>query len=150
VQIAVPKDALVGWSNCYNGSYGQQPSIAEILAQCTKPKLLIACRSAGSQTWDLVAMAPREDVLFDCANQIGCTKQSNGVGWYFSDNWSWGFAPGNVAVNRNPCDYDPAEVEPARLCWPTSTGVVLQGFRCGQLIAPPNVGSWERYIFHAD
>jgi hypothetical protein len=150
VQGAVNVGDLTQWFPCYNGTYNDKPSIEFILSSCTKAKILMACRSKGSLSFNLVAMGPREDVLFDCGQQTDCTKQSNSVGWYFSEDWSWGFAPGGEPVNRTPCDYSPNEPSAFRMCWRTAGGALDQGARCGQLIGDPFVSNWERYIFHAD
>src|SRR5262249_54152350 len=89
IQQNVPNNALVGWTQCWLGTYGTGPNddpiLSTLLTQCNKSKLLMACRPTGAQSWKLVAMGPRLDVLFDCGQQQNCTKQSNGVGWYYSD-----------------------------------------------------------------
>ncbi len=151
VQQNVPEAALAGWTLCYSGNYGEnQPALATVLASCNKAKLLMACRPAGQPTFSLVAMAPRLDVLFDCGQQADCTKQSNGVGWYYSDSWSWGFAPGGQPVNRDSCDYNAGSqtLPNLRLCWHTGEGSMNGGYRCGD----NNLfdATWERRVYHAN
>jgi hypothetical protein len=152
VQQNVAPATLLGWQQCFSGVY-TDPALAltTLLQQCNKANLLMACRPVGSATWNLVAMAPRADVLFDCGQQTNCTKQSNGVGWYYSDSYSWGFAPGGEDVNRGSCDADNGSLPDPdkRVCWHTSGGSINQGYRCGA----NNLNSaadWERAVFQSD
>jgi hypothetical protein len=148
---------LVGWSQCYSDTYNidMQPFVSDILQKCNKPKLLLACGKVGNPVYQLVAMAPRADVLYECGQAKDCKKESNGVGWYYSDTFSWGFAPAGAAVYRNPQDLAFAETFPElRLSWSTFGG---GGFRCGDNSQEPPVGSWlingvgwERVVYHAD
>ena len=139
---------LTGWSQCWSGTYDQtQPSMNTILQQCDKGKLLMACRKVGTQTLTLAAMGPRADVLFDCGQQSGCTKQSNGVGFYYSNSWSWGFAKGGDQVTRNSCDVGNTNTN-LRMCWHTGGGNINSGYRCGDNY--PFDASWERIVYEAD
>ena len=111
----------------------------------------MACRPTGAATYTLLAMGPRLDVLFDCGSQNNCTEQSNGVGWYYSTSYSWGFAPGGQSVNRSSCDYnDGSQQSPElRMCWHTGGGNINQGYRCGA--NDLNGGfNWERVVYEAD
>jgi len=154
VQTNVPDSALVGWTKCFSGDYSQYtPDLQTLLNQCNKAKLLMACRPVGSPNWTLLAMGPRLDVTFDCGTQTNCTKQSNGVGFYYSTDWSWGFAPGGEAVNRNSCDYkdfaNPLPDQDLRMCWHTGGGTLNEGYRCGDNDLNGD-STWERAMFHAD
>jgi hypothetical protein len=95
-------------------------------------------------------MAPRADVLFNCGEQNNCTQQSNGVGWYYSTTWSWGFAPGGLPVNRDSCDFnDGGQASPQlRLCWHTGGNSLTGGYRCGN--DTPFGSDWHRIVFEAD
>jgi hypothetical protein len=154
VQQNVPLTHLVGWTLCHSGAYDETaPSLTTILQHCDKSKLLLACRGSGAPTLSLVAMAPRHDVLFDCGSTATCTKQSNGVGWYYSTDYSWGFAPGGLAVNRNTCDGNdvtaPELFPELRMCWRTSGGSLDNGFRCGDNELD-FAWYWERLVYEAD
>ena len=145
-----------GWQECWSGAYGGGTFLSGVLAACNKAKLLMACRPVGSATLTLAAMAPRADVLFNCGSMTNCTKQSNGVGWYHSDNWSWGFAPGGESVNRSKCDSQPIfgtqTLPHLRLCWYTWTSYIYGlsgGNRCGDNNLDGNY-SWERVLYHAN
>jgi hypothetical protein len=143
---------LSGWTKCWSGTYDQnQPAMQTILSQCDKSKLLLACRPLGQATFTLAAMAPRVDVLFPCGVQPNCTKQSNGVGWYFDASFSWGFAPGNLPVNRNSCDFDNGGVisPELRMCWHTGNNSMNTGYRCGNNDLNSNP-MWERIVYEAD
>jgi len=96
--------SLSGWSQCYAESYGRaSTTIDAIKASCTGKLLMMACRPLGSETLQLAAYAPRQDVLFDTGSGNE-THDANGVSWYFSESQSWGFAPRGDSVTRNSCD----------------------------------------------
>jgi hypothetical protein len=152
VQQNVDPAALIGWQPCWSGLYGESsPLVSTVLQQCSKAKLLMACRPVGAPTFTLLAMAPRADVLFDCGMDATCAHPSNGVGWYFSDDYSWGFAPAGEAVNRNSCDYNDGSqtVAGLRLCWHTAGSSMNGGYRCGANELNGDFG-WERAVYQAD
>lgn len=152
VQQNVPASALVGWSMCWNGTYDQSsPPLPTVLTDCDAANLLLACRPLGATSWSLLAMAPRADVLFDCGQQVNCTQQANGVGWYYSNAWSWGFAPAGEPVNRNSCDYNEGNqtAPERRMCWHTQDDAITGGYRCGANDLNGSFG-WERAVFEAD
>jgi cysteine-rich repeat protein len=128
----VSPDTLVGWELCHQETYaGEQTYIADILEKCYKPNLLLACGDSSSETYALAAMGPRESVLFECGTQPDCVHNANAVGWYFSSEFSWGFAPEGEPVNRNTCDFGDQTASDSRLCWHTGGGVMQAGYRCG-------------------
>jgi hypothetical protein len=148
LQNVAPAD-LTGWTECYSDTYAEGSTpMSSILQACSKGKLLLACRPVNSPTYTLAAMAPRADVTYDCGTQNACVHQANGVGWYWSDQWSWGFAPGGLPVSRNSCDVESALPE-QRLCWHSGGGNINQGYRCGSNSLNGDA-SWERVVFHAD
>lgn len=156
VQLNVPEADLVGWSECFTDNYdGSFTDLTQILQQCDKAKLLLACRPVGDTTFSVVAMAPRDDVLYPCGSDPACTHDANGVGWYYDQFYSWGFAPAGSPVNRNSCDIIDSQSYPgggaadgdSRICWHTG-GALSSGWRCGK---PDFLGSnYERFIFEAD
>lgn len=148
VQQNVPEAQLVGWQKCFSDGYDDSfTSMSSILQQCSKGKLLMACRKVGDPMFHTLAMGPRADVLHDCGMQSSCTQESNGVGWYWSDQWSWGFVPGGQAVNRNSCDVNNQGSED-RICWHSGGGNINSGYRCGSIIAFDS--SIERVVYQAD
>jgi hypothetical protein len=149
VQQNLPIGGLSGWTACWRGTYDQyQPPVAEILAACPGAELLTGCMPNGSDALTLAAMAPRADVLYDCGQDSACVHSANGVGWYFNDNFSWGFAPDGLGVNRASCDYnDGTLVSPElRMCWHTSGGSISSGYRCGDNNLNGNAG-WTRVVY---
>lgn len=114
---------------------------------CTGSKLLEACRPVGAESFTLLAMANRDDVLFDVGSE-NVTHKANGVGWYFSHGWSMGFADAGDSVERNSCDVLDVDAE-SRLCWHTSDWIDV-GWRCGTTTDLNEGYDWERVIFQAD
>ena len=147
----LPIAALSGWTQCFSETYNGFTPVADILASCNQGRLLLGCRQTGSDTLLLAANAPRQDVLFDCGSQIDCSNVSNGVGWYFSDSYSWGFVQAGEPVNRVSCDLgDETESAPnSRMCWHTGGGATSSGFRCGDDLWLNGDTSFERVIFQA-
>ncbi len=118
-----------GWSVCYDGDYGDSASIAGILAECDGDYLLMASGPAASSVFDVVAAAPRDDVIFDTGTS-DTPHDANGTGWYFNESWSWGFAAQGDTIVRDSCDVEgPAEGD--RLCWHTGSGSLDIGYRSG-------------------
>jgi cysteine-rich repeat protein len=150
-QLDVPVDDLGGWEECFSDTFadysvGLTNTILD--QQCTGSKLLIGCKQSGAATFQLLAMGDREDVIFDVGDGEFATHEANGVAWYYSTQWSWGFALGGDPVERNSCDV--AQGNPQyRMCWHTSSDALDGGYRCGA-----NDGlwdfNWERVIMHAD
>jgi hypothetical protein len=115
-------------------------------------------------------MGLRSDVLFNCSNIVNCTNVGNGVGWYYSSDYSWGFAPGTDSVYRSACDTGtslPEEkqifiynhcildistqgtIDPDyRLCW--HTGPTSGGYRCGTNIGLNSDRTFMRVIYTVD
>jgi cysteine-rich repeat protein len=152
VQQNLDPASLGGWTECYADTYdNSSTALADILAACSGDNLMLGCRPVGDSNLTLAAMAPRADVLFDCGSQNNCTNQANGVGWYFNDSYSWGFAPAGEPVNRSSCDFNDGAQTAAdqRLCWHTSAGNIASGYRCGDNNLNGASG-WQRVIYQAD
>jgi len=156
VMTDVPVAELTGWTQCFQDLYSAsgETTLAEIETQCSGAKLLLGCRAVGASTLRVAAWAPREDVLFD-TGQSNTPHDANGVGWYFSPGYSWGFAPQGDTINRNSCDIVASSLSGSgadgdkRLCWHTSSGALNAGWRCGT--TDSIFGStYERVIFQAD
>ena len=128
VPRSTPKNG--GWSVCFKGGYDGNKELGPILDACDGAYLMLAAGPAGSGVFTVLAAAPREDVLFDMGTQDQ-THLSNGTGWYFSDDYSWGFAGGGDEVNRNSCDVASTNPED-RLCWHTDDGLLTSGWRAGE------------------
>jgi hypothetical protein len=134
-QTSVPVATVTGggWTECYRETYAATgTTVASVLAACSGPNLMMACRATGSATLDLLAWAPKTDVTTDTGT-TNVTHNANGSGWYFNDSWSWGFAALGDAISRNSCDTENSNPS-TRLCWHTSygaPGTIQAGYRCG-------------------
>jgi len=144
--------ALLGynWALCHKETYDTElnsAGVGSILNQCSGSKLLLGCRKVGAQNLQIAAMGNRADVLYDCGNSVTCANQANGVSWYFSNAYSWGFANGADPVNRFQCDWNSGGDETSRLCWHTGLNDGDGGFRCGATIDLNSDPTWERVIY---
>jgi hypothetical protein len=148
-QVDVPVTDLVGWELCDSRLYSSSTGLAlnSILNACDKANLLLACRQTGNSTLRLLAVAPRSDVLFDTGT--GDTPHvANSSGWYFNDDYSWGFAREGDPIIRNSCDVASSNAS-ERLCWHTHRNSV-GGWRCGTTTSLNSSNAWEKLIYHAD
>jgi hypothetical protein len=120
---------LVGWTPCLTESFeGNGTTIASVLAACNGTDLMLACRANGTINLQVLAWAPKASVITDTgSSNNGLVTTANGTAWYFSNSWSWGFAPAGATVAKQSCD---TEAGPDRLCWHTSTSLTA-GYRCG-------------------
>ena len=149
VQQNIPEAQLTGWQQCYKGLYADfSPSMSQILSQCSKSKLLLGCRQVGQTTFHTLAMGPRVDVIFDTGTG-NTPHDANGVGWYYNDSYSWGFAPQGEPITRNSCDTTNTGNE-NRLCWHTGGGSINGGWRCGAATGLNGDTTWERIVYQAD
>jgi cysteine-rich repeat protein len=148
-QINFPEASLTGWTVCFSQTYDLfSPTVAEAFAGCTKANLMLACRPVGSPNFTLLAHAPRESVLADTGTSNEPTV-ANGVGWYYSDSYSLGFANQGDPIVRNSCDTEGTNPG-LRLCWHSDAGLMNGGYRCGEAIGLNSDPAWERVILHAD
>jgi large repetitive protein len=141
--------ATVGWTECFKGTYNQSSqSMASILAACSKANIMMACRPTNGATLQLLAQAPRADVFFDTgAANNNVLRTANGTSWYYSPNWSYGFAAAGDSVNKDPCDNNQNGQNSKRMCVHTGN-TILAGYRCGAAIT--FAASYERIFYHAD
>ena len=129
--LAVADIERGGFVQCHLDNYGNdRTSIRDILDRCNDEVLLMGCRPTGADTLTLAAMGDRAFVLADMGQEINPTNVHNGVNWYFSDQYSWGFAPPGVELSRNSCDTGEDQGQ-LRMCWHTGNGNINQGYRCG-------------------
>ena len=141
-----------GWSECFSQAYGTYgTSLSSALGGCGGGKLMLAARLTGSDTLLLLGQADRADVLFDTGSS-NVTHNANGIEWYYSSSYSWGFANGGDTVNRTSCDasgvFDSnTSGSNQRLCWHTSSGNLDGGWRAGNLTELNGSQDVERVIF---
>ncbi|MCW8196578.1 hypothetical protein F6455_17425 [Proteobacteria bacterium 005FR1] len=148
IQTNLPVDSLNGWSQCYSASYADLNAHAEnMVAACTGSKIMLACRQTGSDTLTVAAYANRQDVFFDTGTGNG-VHTANGVDWYYSPNYSMGFAPVGEGVTRYQADIQD-QSDPERLSWHT-LDQYTSGWRCGSAVWLNGNVSWEKVIYQAD
>jgi hypothetical protein len=151
VQTNVPIASLTGWTQCYMDLYNNSSTpLTTILAQCNKNKLLLGCRTNNAATLIVAAHAPRTDVTFDTTGDQVTLHQANGVGWYYNNNWSWGFVQGGDPVQKFSCDVLSTPNNDRRMCWHTGGGNINSGYRCGTNTSLNGATSHQRLVFHAD
>ena len=149
VQQNLPIAQLAGWTECHKETYANNATpVATILNnKCTRRRLLIACRKTGDANLQVAAMADRGDVIFDTGKVANAFHEANGVRFYFSDSYSWGFVGKGDTPQRNSCDT--GNVNPAlRMCWHTSSLKISSGYRCGATTVSGN--TYERLVYTAD
>ena len=147
VQNDIPVADLNGWTQCFSRTYADRDAFASTMrAQCTKANLIVACRLPGDSVLRVMAEAPRVDVFHEDGNGATTSRLVNGAQWYYSDNYSMGFAPAGEAVRRNSADVLNRSSN-NRLSWHTHH-TFTGGYRCGNLIS--NAGVWEKMIFESD
>lgn len=155
-QTNVNQSALTGWTVCWSGNYGSTANLTTVLNNCDGAYLMLASRPTGSTTFELLAAAPRADVIFDVETAPNTTHIANGSNWYFDQNWSWGFAKGTDPVDRDSCDVLASSINPTgangnlRLCWHTTSNMLAVGWRSGtHEINSASDTSYQRFIFEA-
>ncbi len=157
VQQNVPEATVTGggWTVCHSSTYNTgATAMATILADCDQAQIMYACRPVGDPNYTLLAQAPRVDVFTDTGNPttnpggFNTPTTSNGVGWYYNDDWSFGFAPAGEPLDRDSCDFNPGTAENLRMCVHTNGGNISGGYRCGNNDLNGNAG-WERVILES-
>ena len=149
VQRDIPLATLTqrGWQQCHVSPYDRagQP-LADILQACAGTELFIGCRPTGAPTLIVGAEGRFDEVTRDVGNGIGAAHTHNNIDFYFSNDASWGFAPGRSGVNRNTCDTTD-EPDPDRMCWHTTGAQLRGGWRCGPHVRLNASPAFERMIF---
>jgi hypothetical protein len=147
-QTFVDKSRLDGWQLCFSDLYADTHSLNGILSQCSGDPLMLAGGLNGSQTLTVLAAAPRADVLFDTGTS-NTPHDANGSGWYFNDDWSWGFAKQGDPIERAECDDLDGPNPDLRLCWHTidGGGFLEPGYRAGATQGLNDSTDYARYIY---
>jgi hypothetical protein len=122
------------WSQCFSETYDMSGTlISDILADCSKSYLMLACRPAGTSDLAVAAYAGRDDVTFDTGINSSEVHNANAVSWYFNGSQSWGYTAKGTGVIKGNCDYRDSSVDSGsgnptaltRLCWHTAGGNAL-------------------------
>jgi hypothetical protein len=117
--------------------------------------MMLAGGANGSGVLDVLAWAPKADVLFVTAPNA--LHNANGSGWY-SNGHSMGFAPEGFAISQNSCDTNSApgfgsagDSGDTRLCWHRGGSNIEGGWRVGNVtFLNSEPSGYTRYIFTAD
>jgi hypothetical protein len=140
-----------GWSQCYDSWYGQGglDLIANIKAACSGSNMLMACYSkANPGVMRLAAWAPTADVIYPVAGTSTAHHDANGVSWYFTETYSWGFYHLGDTVSRGSCDTASGSFPGQRMCNHASAGKLNFGYRCGTTFLNNGIGTdgarWHR------
>jgi hypothetical protein len=138
--------SLTGWTKCHSETYAASTSLTTIKTNCSKQKIMLSCRPGNnSEVLQLAAYADRDEVFKPTIGNI--MNVSNGVGWYYSDSYSMGFAPPGATISRNSCDTASGSLH---MCWHTGGGNTASGYRCGSNMGLNGSTGYVREIFHAD
>lgn len=147
VQTNVPMSTVLngGWTECYSDLYGDSGTPLDSLEPlCQGANLMLACSQVEGDEFVVLGQAPFDDVTFDTGTG-NVTHQANGIEWYFSETWSWGFAPLGETVSRSSCDTASTAAE-QRLCWHTNNNALNGGWSCGTDRSLNNSTAWVRHI----
>jgi hypothetical protein len=141
---------LSGWTKCFSESYSMGSTLTSTLkSNCSKNKVLLSCRlTSDPSNLILAAYGDRASVFNSSTSTGNSTVVNNGVGWYYSDSLSMGFAPASEAVSRNSCDTNDTSPGSLRICWHTANNTLSSGWRCGGNTSAGDL--YTREIFHAD
>ncbi|MBY0236581.1 MAG: PEP-CTERM sorting domain-containing protein [Burkholderiaceae bacterium] len=133
-----------GFTQCFSATYGTLGlTTAGMLSGCQGDYLMVAARRTGSSVYEVLAAANYADVTYDTGTS-NTTHVANGVGWYFNNNYSWGFAGATDVVSRNSCD-TAGGAERDRLCWHTHIGY-SGGYRAGSFNGLNGDNGWEKVL----
>ncbi len=136
-----------GWTACYTGNIGAPfgTDTATTLANCAGSQLLVAGHLKGSDSYAVLAAAPKSDALTNTGANTSNTHTVNGSQWYNSDLWAFGFAPEDASVTLSSCDVTEGN---DRLC--VHTFSAIGGFRVGSAMNLNTDTSWEIVVFSSD
>ncbi len=150
IRRLVQRSDLDGFRQCYRADYRRVgDSLAEIMANCSGPRLIVGCREVGSFSLKVAAQGAREDVFRDVGAGAQAAHVVEGVAWYYDQDSSWGFAPAGAPIDRRACDQGDGQGLD-RLCWHTDNGRMNGGWRCGPTTGLNNSVDWEKLVYHLD
>lgn len=137
-----------GFTQCFSATYGQLGLTTQgMLSNCSGDYLMLAARRTGSSVFEVLAAADFADAIFNTGTG-NTTHSANGAEWYFSDDWSWGFAGASDSVSRNSCD-TAGFGERDRLCWHTHVSY-SGGWRAGSFTGLNSDNGWEKVLLVAN
>ena len=134
-----------GWTQCYAATMGTAigASGQNVLNACQGDYLMMAGRETGANSFMSLAAALRSDTIVDTGHTDN-THLANGSNWWFSSNWSWGFAGPNDTVNLFECDTTPPAVS---MC--LHTNATVGGYSINNIISLNSSVGYEKVFFVA-
>lgn len=149
IKTNLPIASLTGWTQCYQTTYADPNASPESMkSACTGSKIMLACRQTGSDILTVAAYANRDEVFLNTGDYNSNVHTANNVDWYFSNNWSMGFAPVGEGVRRKSGDIQNMS-SADRLSWHTHESST-NGWRCGNTSWLTSSTNWEKVIYQAD
>ncbi|MET3136099.1 hypothetical protein AAKU61_000437 [Undibacterium sp. GrIS 1.2] len=135
-----------GWTECYSATMGTiiGTNAENILSKCSGGYLMMAGRATGSDVFQLLAETTFADATFNTGSGTQNVHTSNGSDWYFSSNWSWGFADAGTGVSLSSCDTSGVSGAD-RMCLHTIN--FTGGYRIGNNTGLNNSSSFEKVFF---
>ena len=93
-----------GWTQCYSAAMAAIIGRAgeNVLNACQGDYIMMAGRVMESETLLSLAATTRSDAIIDTGQNTGSYHLSNGANWWYSANWSWGFA----GASESPYNYE--------------------------------------------
>ena len=134
-------DLNANCSICIDTPYSNSTTFAEIAA-CAGPYLFVGARKSQDSTFLLGAYDSTDNILQE--TELNTPHLSNGVYWYFSPGYSFGFL-GNADLHQNAADIG-GTLPYSRLSWHIDQNI--GGFRAGLHTYLDNDHSWQKSIYN--
>lgn len=137
-----------GWTQCYLAAFNVAigSSGQNALNQCAGDYIMMAGRETGSNTLLALAATTRADAIIDTGGfGVSTTHVSNGARWWYSGDFSWGFAGLNDVVINGVCNVGASAIG---MCLHTSNTV--GGWRINEIQRLSGSTAYEQMFFVAD
>ena len=142
-------DELDGWTVCNQTLFSKMGNpLSKIYEDCRAQYVMLACRPTGSNILTVAAYGTYDKIFNDIGESNAGTVE-NGVKFYFSDNYSIGFAQADKSLERDSCDIGDEAAE-SRLCFHTSNKALQGGYRCGATTSLNGSDDYERLFFKSE
>ncbi|MCA9545788.1 MAG: hypothetical protein KC613_15395, partial [Myxococcales bacterium] len=141
--LTLAETTAAGYAECFRDTYNLDLDHAGMLEACSGAPVIVACRPVGQDDFTVAATANAADVFTVVPNNRDAANLHNGARWYYSDNFSFGFAAEGQVLSRGECDTSDDGGE-TRLCWHTINQA--GGYRCGATEGLNGDANWERVV----
>ena len=141
VQHDLDDAILDGWTKHYDESYDHVTKVTDLTSVPTSAKYIFVGARNPSGAITIGASGARDAVL--TATKRNMPHEDNGVYWYLTDNYSFGFAP-NASIRQHKAD---STLGCDRLSWHlTSTN---GGYRAGgDNIGQSSMSDWRKLVYY--